>query len=142
MTIVLDGRLGRIKGRLKPPDARGLAESLGLGLHGSPQPDNAAPGPFEVFCRRDSSADKDGAFQFDDLPPGRYVVNAYFDQDGIIATKPEYEIEVGPGAVAQLEIPLQRLPTITGRVVDAQTGKGIAGVGLDPCCAKRGRTRT
>ena len=62
-------------------------------------------------------------------------------EDGIIATKPQYEIEVGPGAVAQLEIPLQRLPTITGRLVDAQTGKGVAGVSLRPCCSKRERTR-
>ena len=88
------------------------------------------PFPARTRCSasRDSQADKDGAFQFDNLPPGRYVVNAYFDQDGIVATKPQHEIEVGPGAVAQLEIPLQRLPTITGRLVDAQTGKGVAGV--------------
>ena len=99
-------------------------------MHSSPLPPGAVPGPYELFCRRNSTADKDGVFQFDGLPPGRYTVNAYFDQDGVIATKPEFEIEVGPGALAQLEIPLQRLPTITGRLVDARTGKGIAGVSL------------
>ena len=113
------------------------------GLHRAPSPDRRRSRPIRGrLCFKAAAADKDGAFQFDGLPPGRYMVNAYFDQDGIIATKPQHEVEVGPGAVAQLEIPLQRLPTITGRVVDAQTGKGIAGVGLNPCCAKMGRTRT
>ena len=79
------------------------------------------------------------AFQFDRLPPGRYVVNAYFDKDGIIATKPEHEVEVGPAVVAPLEIPIQRLPRISGRVVDAQTGKGIAGIRLQSLRARSGR---
>ena len=139
VTIVLDGRLGRINGRLKPPDTRGLPDQLGLGLYGSPLPAGAVPAPYEVFCRRNIAVDKDGVFQFDGLPPGRYTVNAYFDQDGIIATKPEFEIEVGAGKVAQLEIPLQRLPTITGRLVDARTGKGIPGVGLVSLLLEEGK---
>ena len=138
-TIALEGRLGRIKGRLKPPDARGLPDGLELGLHSPPQRDNAVPGPCEVFCQRDGRAGKDGAFEFDNLPPGRYVVSAYFDQNEIVAIKPQHEIDVGPGAVAQLEIPLQRLPTITGRLVDAQTGKGIAGVRLQSLLHEDGK---
>ena len=138
-SIALDGRLGRIKGRLKPPDSRGLPNPLGLGLHSSPQPANAAPGPYEVFFRRNTPTDKDGAFQFDNLPPGRYVVDTFFGKDGLIATKPQYEIEVGAEAVAQLEIPLQRLPTITGRLVDAQTGKGIGGVSLMSSLLEEGK---
>jgi len=139
VTIVLDGRLGRIKGRLKPPDARGFARQFRLPLHSSPQSGNSALGPYEVFCRRDGSTDKDGAFQFDNLPPGRYVVDTFFGQDGLIAPKPQYEIEVRPGADAQLEVPLQRLPTITGRLVDSQTGKGIAGVNLMSLLLEEGK---
>ncbi len=139
VTVVLDGRLGRINGRLKPPDPRALPDQLALGLYSSPLPASAVPGPYEVFCRRNGTADKDGVFQFDGLPPGRYTVSAYFDSAGIIATRPEFEIEVGPGAVAQLEIPLQRLPTITGRLVDAQTGKGIAGVSLVSLLREEGK---
>ncbi len=96
--------------------------------------------PFElVYIFKSAEVNKDGAFQFDGLPPGRYVVNAYFDRDGIIAAQPEHEVEVGPGAVAQLEIPLQRLPKITGRVVDAHTGKGIAGVRVESLSREMGR---
>ena len=32
---------------------------------------------------------------------------------------------------------LQRMPMITGRLVDAQTGKGIAGVKLSRCWQKK-----
>ena len=138
-TIVLDGRLGQIKGRLKAPDARGFPNPLGLGLHSSPRTENAVAGPYEVFCRREIQVDKDGAFQFGNLPPGRYVVSAFFDQDGIVAIKPQHEITVGPGAVAELQIPLQRLPTITGRLVDAQTGEGVAGVALVSLLREEGR---
>ena len=37
-------------------------------------------------------------------------------------------MEVRPGAAAEVEILAERLPTITGQVVDAVTGKGLAGV--------------
>ena len=131
VSIVLDSRLGRIQGRLRPPDALSLPRPLSLGLHRASSPAGAAPSPFElVYIFKSAAVDKDGAFQFDGVPPGRYVVNAYFDQDGIIATQPQHEVEVGPGAVAPLEIPIQRLPRITGRVVDDRTGKGIAGIRL------------
>ncbi len=58
------------------------------------------------------------------------MVNADFDQGGLIAIKPQTDVEVSPGAVAEVEIPLQRVPMITGRVIDARTGKGIGGVKL------------
>ena len=92
-----------------------------------------------VSSFKSAVADKDGTFQFDGLPPGRYVVNAYFHRDGIIAIEPETEVEVEPGGVAQVEIPLRRMPMITGRVVDARTGKGIAGVSLHSSWHEVGR---
>jgi RNA polymerase sigma factor (sigma-70 family) len=138
-TIVLDGRLGRIKGQLKRPDARGLARRFPLELHGSSQFESSAPGPYSVFCRRDGRAELDGTFQFDNLPPGRYVVDTFFGEDGLVATKPRYVVPVGPGAIAQLEIALDRLPMMTGRLVDAQTGKGVAGVKLMSLLLEEGR---
>src|SRR5262249_12073312 len=95
--------------------------------------------PFEFLCSKDASTDKDGAFQFDDLPPGRYVIHAYFDRDGIIASRPETEVDVGPGAVAPVEVPLRRQPMITGRVVDTRTGQGVAGVQLYSLWRELGR---
>jgi RNA polymerase sigma factor (sigma-70 family) len=139
VTIALDGRLGRINGRLELPDPRGLAPGLPIWLHRSPRPDHSPPGHFELAYNGNTTADKDGRFQFDGLPPGRYVVGGQFERDGLAATNSEDEVEVGPGAVASLEIPLQRLPMISGRVVDARTGKGIAGVRLESLWRELGR---
>ncbi len=135
-TITLDGRLGRIKGRLLVPATRGLAHRSSIGLSWAGHPRRSARRSYhELLCYRNTSADKDGTFQFDDLPPGRYLVDADFDEagmtrDGLIATDARIRIEVGPGGISKVAIPLQEVPMMTGRVVDSLTGKGIAGVGL------------
>ncbi len=147
VTIALDGRLGRIKGRLKPPEGRELPGGCGVGLRAASRPEHSAPRPFEVSLPRrwaptekesvlrfipprEASSEKDGSFQLDRLPPGRYLVNAHSGRDDIDAER-DIVVEVGPGAVARVEIPLRRIPMITGRIVDARTGKGVAGVDLD-----------
>ncbi len=130
VTIALDSRLGRIRGRLKPPDGLSVPRELSVGLNNARRPEVSAPAPFELSSHKSAEVDKDGTFQFDALPPGPYAINAYFDKDGMIAIKTQAEVEVRPGAVAEVEIPLQRVPMITGRVIDARTGKGIAGVKL------------
>ena len=135
-TITLDGRLARIKGRLEVPATRGLAHGSSIGLSWAGHPRRSARRSYhELLCYRNISADKDGTFRFDDLPPGLYMVYANFDEavmtrDGLIATDFRNLIEVGPGGIARVAIPLQEVPMMTGRVVDSLTGKGIAGVGL------------
>jgi RNA polymerase sigma factor (sigma-70 family) len=129
VTIRLDSRLGRIRGQVRPPAGRGLDRSFPLALKSS-APSAASSPPFELNWSTDTSTAPDGTFQFDSLPPGRYRVWAYFDQDGIVADKPETEVEVGPGGAVTVEIALRILPRITGRVVDAHTGQGVAGVSL------------
>jgi hypothetical protein len=138
-TIVLDGRLGRIKGRLNLPEAArpDLPFTLSLVSHGRPR--SSATGAFGVVCFRNATTDRNGTFQFETLPPGRYTLRAYFDENGIIATKPQSEIEVGPGAVATIEVPLQRQPMIAGQVVDAQSGNGIAEIGVRTLWREEGK---
>jgi RNA polymerase sigma factor (sigma-70 family) len=129
-TFALDSRLGRIAGRFKAPDARGLPAELPLWLSQAAQRNGAAPRPYFLLYDRSFQAGADGKFECDGIPPGEYVVHAYFDRDGVIAAKPEHPVEVGPGATVSLEIPLQRVPTISGRLIDARTGEGIAGISL------------
>ncbi|MGO9467334.1 MAG: carboxypeptidase regulatory-like domain-containing protein [Isosphaeraceae bacterium] len=130
VTIVLDSRLGQIDGRLKPPDARGLAGKVSVTLRSKPPPEDRASGPFQVLYSQTVPAGTDGLFRFDDVPPARYEIVANFGQDSPFAVRGAHDVEVGPQAVAKVEIPLERLLTVTGRVLDAQTGKGIAGIGL------------
>src|SRR5262249_30176820 len=61
--------------------------------------------------------------------PGHYAIIPEAGPSTPLAAKQVDDREVGPNAVVQLTIPLERLLKITGRVVDAQTGQGIAGLG-------------
>jgi hypothetical protein len=128
--IALDGRLGQIKGRLRPPDARGLSGQFSLSLRRAMTEDSPAPGSFRMLDFRTLSTGQDGTFQFNDLQPGRYQLDAQAGPSTPFAARPVQDIEVGPSAVAQVEVALERLLTITGRVVDAQTGQGVAGIYL------------
>ena len=130
-TITLDRRLGALSGRLKPPDARGLAGTMKLFLsHESPQ---GKPGkePFQIDLSRRIRVNADGTFQIADLPPGRYELTPEFSADAPFSAKPPGAIEIKPGtSITALEIPLARIPMITGRIVDETSGQGIAGVSL------------
>ena len=130
MSIVLDGRLGRIEGRLKPPDdRRALGQALGLVAPQDRREDRGSA-PFQMYYSQTVLADQDRAFRFDDVPPGRYEVIPVLDGSSRSATEEAQEVEVGPKAVARVGMPVHRPVTITGRILDAQTGKGIAGIGL------------
>src|SRR5205823_4266194 len=64
VTITLDGRLEQIKGRLRPPDARGLSGQLSVSLRRSLPPDKPASGSFQMLDFRTIPTGKDGTFQF------------------------------------------------------------------------------
>ncbi len=130
-TIALDGRIGRIEGRLKPPDARGISGRFSISLTRWASPDRPAPESFPRLYFRTITADPDGTFRFDDLPPDRYTIEIEAGPGTPFVAQPVKDFEVSPNAVARLEVPLERLLTITGRVVNAGTGKGIAGVYVD-----------
>ncbi len=130
VTIALDSRIGQIQGRLKPPDARGLSGRFSVSLTRWASPDKPAPESFSRLYFRTITADPDGTFRFDDLPPDRYTIDIEAGPGTLFAAQPVKDFAVGPNAVAKLDVPLERLLAITGRIVDAQTGKGIAGIGL------------
>ena len=105
-------------------------------------PGPSPSGPFALQVSKDAETAPDGTFEFDGLPPGRYVVNAYFEEDGIIAGRPETEVEVAPGGVATVEIALRKLPKISGRIVDAKTGRGIAAAKIHALLREAGKRST
>ncbi len=126
--ITLDHRLGRIKGRLKPTDARGFTGQMRVYVRLDGPRGRSAPGPVSLRFNSGMEASQDGSFQFDGVPPGRYVVDASSEKDASFIAKAVGGVEVAPNGVATVEVPLERLVTITGRVIDAQTGKGVPNI--------------
>jgi hypothetical protein len=131
INLTLDSRLGRIEGHIKMPDKRGLdgATRVTLLLVGDLR--EQIPRGFGLRYSRSSPVKPDCSFEFDALPPGQYQLTPDLTVDSQFLAQPLRKIVVGPGAkVGDLEIPLVPTVTITGRVVDAETGTGIAGVGI------------
>jgi hypothetical protein len=130
VSIALDGRLGRIEGQFKPPNDRGLPGKLSVSLRRKFSREDRDSAPFQVFYSQTIAADPDGSFRFDDVPPGRYEVFPVFGQESRSGAQGVQDVDVGPKAVARVGMPVHRSVTIAGRILDAQTGKGIAGIGL------------
>jgi len=129
-TIILDGRLGQIEGRLVPPDAEELATEIPLTLSRN-SPGEAERGSFVRVDSQTLKVGGDGRFCFGELSPGRYTLSAWPDPGSRYKAESIRDLEVGPDArIAGLEIPLVRLVTIAGRVVDATSGEGVVGVGV------------
>jgi len=128
--IVLDSRLGRVRGRIAPnaePDQEGRMGVVLFLESGGNLPGN----PYAMRVLKETRVLADGTFRFDDLPPGRYSIQAATRLGGPYKTEHLDNVKVDPGAeVAGLELKLTRFPVIEGRVVDAESGQGLAGVDL------------
>ena len=128
MTFTFDDRLGQIKGRIKLADGGALPcpISVRARLDGAADPPTAHS--HQTWFHRSVPAGNDGSFVLDNLPPGRYFVEFDINQNPPIDGKTVENVEVRPGSTVAVEIPTERLVTITGRVVDMTTGKGLAGI--------------
>lgn len=108
-----------VRGRVTSVDGRGLAHALvRLAVtNGMPIPQTAR-------------ADEDGAFEFKDLPAGRYVVMASkvgYSLDPALNTLPT---EVGEGQTRErVDVRLARWGTLEGRVLD-ETGEPLQGASV------------
>ena len=130
MKIVLDSRLGRVRGRIEPnvePSPQGrmrvfLSEDSGGYVRVN---------SYALRVYKETRVEADGSFQFDNVPPGRYSIQADTPFDGPYDSQGVYGVTVAPGsAVAGLAVKVRRLPVIEGRVIDAENGQGLAGVNL------------
>ena len=149
VSITLDGRVGRIRGRVIVPADRGERGAIPLSVRRTVADEERKEANPGWFYFKTIAVGDDGTFRFDDLPPGRYQIELGFDADSPYRAEPLKDIEVGPGAeVAGLEVPLRALLTVRGRVVDAEDGRGIAHVAIEAYLDERqslmhqGRTET
>ena len=126
ITITLDNRLGRIEGRYRTTHPGRLDGAPALSLQLVP---SARTPMFRLALSRRIPVGPDGSFQFDALPPGIYQIGPEISADARYVGAPVRGVLVKPGdRVSGLEIPIQPTAIITGRVVEAETGKKLAGI--------------
>jgi len=72
---------------------------------------------------------EDGTFRFDELPAGTYDISPYLARKSGVYANPLEAVKVHAAeTTARLTIPLHRALRLRGRVVDKETGAGIADV--------------
>ena len=131
VTITLDRRLGSLTGRFTLPDARGISGSVKLALQSELPRGNKTLPPLRIHVSRTITVGTSGSFQFAGLPPGAYSLMPEFGPDAPFSASPTSPIDLKPGdSISNVEIPLKRIALITGRIIDQQTGQGIAGVSV------------
>jgi len=91
-----------------------------------------SPAGIQVFLDgerdgRTTSADKNGRFQFEDVPPGTHEVNAK-DLPGILAAGPPLRVEVAVGQIADvvLDLSMRGMCSVAVRVlIDGKPAEGV-----------------
>jgi hypothetical protein len=134
ITITLDRRVGQITGRFKLPDQRRLEGTSTIALTWVTGPRRqSAEEKFSIYDNRITAVDPDGSFRFETVLPGQYIIRPNLDLSVpfIAFSNSNDLIKVEPGATAVApEILLEPTVTVTGRVIDAETQKGIQGVSV------------
>jgi len=120
---------GGVEGRVVTEDDADLAAfMIVIHLEHGPEPasDAPTPGGVEFPIERTFSDPEDGNFEFGDLPPGRYTVEAR--GIGYVAAR-EKSVEVEEGELTRLStLRLERGLSLEGYVVRADDHSPIAGV--------------
>ena len=128
VTLAFHDHVGQIKGRIKLPDAGELPAGVSVLAQLNERSGGPTTGYYQRLHSKTVPVAKNGSFLMDGLPPGRYQLDIVIDQNAPIAQERVEHADVRPDAVAPVEIAAERLVRIRGRVVDAVSGKGIAGV--------------
>ena len=76
----------------------------------------------------DGVTQKDGDFRFEEVPSGQYNVNPELADSSAYYYDGKDSIEVKSGETAQVSLELKPAVKLQGKVVDQQSGQGVAGV--------------
>jgi hypothetical protein len=88
----------------------------------------APPGTARFPAVLHESADAAGVFAPMDLPPGKYGLNIERQPDGVYHLQGGLQFEISSGQEVSVQLPALATGMVTGRVVDAASGQGVAGV--------------
>jgi RNA polymerase sigma factor (sigma-70 family) len=129
-TFTFDNRLGQIKGRIKLADGSPIPSQIMVRARLAGASAGAPAHAGRTWYHSTIATGMAGSFHFDNLPPGRYVLEFDINQNVPVEGETVENVDVAPGALTVADIPAKRLWTITGRVVDSVAGEGLAGVAI------------
>jgi protocatechuate 3,4-dioxygenase beta subunit len=132
-------RAGSVSGRFVFPADQAAVGSLAPSLYQAPEvpsPRSSQRPDFHLSYYGRATVARDGSFRFDGVPPGKYALavtpgegSPYYTQSR--HTEPPKPFEVKPGQdVRGLTIELKRGILVSGKIVDGESGVGVAGVEL------------
>ncbi|MGA2061572.1 MAG: carboxypeptidase-like regulatory domain-containing protein [Thermoguttaceae bacterium] len=129
VTLRLD-RLGKIHGSVASTSGSDSLEGIKFYLRPPADPNSVKESEFTISPRNyGASTDKGGVFQFNDIPPGKYIIYPQLTESTLPFTADNTaEFEVKSGTVTNVSIPLRPAIEVRGQVVDAETGRGIPDV--------------
>lgn len=124
-------RAASVSGHLTGAEDRKAAAGVKLTIRRQlpSKPSNSAT--FQLIYFTDAMSQQDGTFRFEEVPPGRYVIQPDLGETLPYYAEPTAEFEIKPGsAVTGLAIPLRRAVPVRGRVLDKDSAAGIQDVSV------------
>jgi len=122
------GRVGVIHGSVTCPQDANAVAKIKLKVATDVQSRRAAEADCVIYYSAEGTTTAEGAFEFKNVPPGKYAVRPDLPASSHYYSEGGGPIEVKSGETARTSLTLKRAAKLQGKVVDQQSGKGVAGV--------------
>ncbi|MGD0518901.1 MAG: carboxypeptidase regulatory-like domain-containing protein [Thermoguttaceae bacterium] len=120
--------VGAVRGAVTCSKDNGAAAGVKLRLQQGADGERYIEADSMVTYFAEGESQKDGAFDFDQVPPGKYSVNIELADDSAYYYDGKGLVEVKSGETANVSLELKPAVKLQGKVVDQKTGEGLAGV--------------
>ncbi|MBN2578797.1 MAG: carboxypeptidase regulatory-like domain-containing protein [Pirellulales bacterium] len=118
---------GGIRGSMADVKDPGVLSEITIFCFGSMERGSDSGGDVSIYCLEKGTVEKDGAFRFENLPPGQYRLMPQFPEKIAYYAEAGGTIEVKSGETAEATLTVKPALKVQGRVVDRKTGKGVPG---------------
>ncbi len=122
------GRVGSVQGTVRCDQNPKAVAEIGLQLEPDWQSRRTRGDEVVLFYRAAGVTNSNGAFQFRNVPPGKYVVKPELADTSPYYNESSDPIELKSKETATVSLALKPAVKLQGKVVDQETGAGVPGV--------------